>query len=238
MHSALSYRVSLDVFEGPFSLLLQLLDEKKLRIDAISLAQVTDQYLETIRSHCIDPDEIASFLSVASSLILKKSRLLIPEQVDDILDDVSLEARLMLYREFSQSAKKILSIIRKHSTAYQANGTFTLQTKERMAPKNMTEESLSDAFFEVMRRNFYLSRPSQAYLKNHVSLIEKVTMLKDSLLKRHSLLFSEFTRASSREEVILYFLALMEMMKMPLFHVSQRANFQEISLNYDHRKKL
>ena len=100
------YHVKLEQFEGPFSLLVQLIDEKKLSINEISLSNVTEQYLGHLESiEESHPAELADFLVVASKLLLIKSRTLLPdleveeEEGESLVTDADLHVVLHVLQE-------------------------------------------------------------------------------------------------------------------------------------------
>ena len=105
------YYIKTEKFEGPFALLLDLIEKEKLRVSDLSLAQVADQYLEHIRGNeGIDLANLAEFLSVASKLILIKSRALLPvlefteEEEEEIKD---LARQLEEYKKFKEASQAI-----------------------------------------------------------------------------------------------------------------------------------
>lgn len=115
----MAYRVKTAGFEGPFDLLLQLVSRQKLDVNAVSICEVTDQYLEHVeRMRELDLDVASDFLLVAATLLEIKAASLIPtgEQVlvGDELDDLSPEdareilvARLLAYKQFKNLALEL-----------------------------------------------------------------------------------------------------------------------------------
>jgi segregation and condensation protein A len=106
-----AFHVHLEVFEGPFDLLLSLIARKQLDVTLVALAQVTDEFLAHIRGHGSDWDQASSFLVIAATLLdLKVARLLPTAEVEDEEDLALLEARdllfarLLQYRAFKQLA--------------------------------------------------------------------------------------------------------------------------------------
>ena len=111
-----SYQVILPVFEGPLDLLLHLIEREELDITEVSLAQVTNQYLDYIaRLSERDPDSLADFLVVAAKLLLIKSRVLLPRppaaaatEEEDVGDD--LVRQLIEYKKFKEAARWLKEI--------------------------------------------------------------------------------------------------------------------------------
>ncbi len=118
------YKVKLEQFEGPLDLLLELIEKEKLDITNLSLTKVADEYLSYIEDReNITLDSLASFLSVASRLILIKSRALLPllkfseEEEEEIKD---LEYQLAEYKKFKDLSKKIGNIAGSSRTSFLA----------------------------------------------------------------------------------------------------------------------
>src|SRR3989338_5944844 len=97
------YQLTLNNFSGPLGLLLNLVEEKKLSINEVSLAQVADQYIAYIKSApALSKEELAQFIVVAATLILIKSRSLLPSLAisEEETDIKELETRLATYKFF------------------------------------------------------------------------------------------------------------------------------------------
>ena len=111
----MSYRVKIDSFEGPFDLLLQLVNDKKVDIGSVSITEIIDQYLEQV-SHMqqVDLDVATDFLLVAASLLKIKTDMLLrlePDEIDEEIEDLSpseakelLINRLLVYKQFKDAS--------------------------------------------------------------------------------------------------------------------------------------
>ena len=106
-------KVVLEQFEGPLDLLLKLIEKDKLVITEISLAHITNQYLNYIEeSKELIPEEVADFLLIASKLIYLKSKHLLPDfNLEDEDDASSLEEQLKIYRQYYDAAQNINQIL-------------------------------------------------------------------------------------------------------------------------------
>src|ERR1035437_5071640 len=106
-----TYQIKTNAFEGPFGLLLRLVEERKLFINEISLAQVTEDYLKYINGlETITPAEISSFIVVAATLILIKSKSLLPNlnlSSEEESDIRNLEERLRLYELYTRLSENL-----------------------------------------------------------------------------------------------------------------------------------
>src|SRR5262245_1181711 len=105
-----TYTIRLPDFEGPLDLLLHLIEREELDVTRLSLAQVTDQYMQYLASmQRADAEQISEFLVVAAKLLLIKSRLLLPQEPipgDEVVEDVGdeLTRQLLEYRRYKQVA--------------------------------------------------------------------------------------------------------------------------------------
>ena len=102
-----NYTVTVPVFEGPLDLLLQLIEHSELDITLVSLAMVTDQYLDYIHQlKNIEAEEISAFLVIASKLIQLKSEALLPRpptfEIDNDDQGISLIQQLIIYKQFKE----------------------------------------------------------------------------------------------------------------------------------------
>lgn len=231
------YNVKIKQFEGPFDLLLELIDKKKLPVNEVSLAEVADQYLNHLKSLPDFPtNEVASFIVIASTLVLIKSRSLMPslslsqEEETEIKD---LEERLRLYKIYKALAKELEKIFGKQVIF--AREAMLLQTEAVFAEsKDLSLKNIFIAGKEMLARlpekesNF-----PETMVKKTITLEQKIEELKKRLEERISFCFSEITKNSGCEKVdlIVNFLALLELTKRGLIIVRQDKIFGEIEIN-------
>lgn len=228
-----SYTVRLPVFEGPLDLLLHLIEGRKLDITKVSLAEVTDQYLEYISQlDQLEPEKLADFLVIAAKLLLIKSRMLLPQppaEPDDEEEDVGdeLVRRLIEYRRFKSAAQQL-----------RFREEQGLRAHVRLVPPPHPERAVSlesvslDALLEAVRQAMVSETASSAdgvIAPVRISLPEKIAHL-ESLLTQHG--HFSFNRvleqATSRMEIIVTFLALLQLMKRRKVLVEQRKLFGDI----------
>ncbi|MEK9175202.1 MAG: segregation/condensation protein A, partial [Patescibacteria group bacterium] len=112
------YQLALEKFSGPLDMLLNLVEDQKLSINEISLASVAEQYISYLKSvENLSKEELSSFLIIAATLILIKSRSLIPQMQlteDENIDIQELEHRLRTYKFFKDLAIKLTSLQKEH----------------------------------------------------------------------------------------------------------------------------
>jgi segregation and condensation protein A len=228
----------LEKFEGPLSLLLGLVEREELDITEVSLVKITDQYIEYIKTlPNAGPEEIADFLVVASKLLLIKSRALLPFiNPEEEIEIEEFENQLRMYKEFLEASKKVESLIgeKKFMFAREFNRQALLSAAQVFAPpKNISAVSLAAVFGEVLES----IRPVQnnlteEKLEHSVSIEEKILSIQKSLLEKIQISFNKIINdARNKTEMIVSFLAVLELMKQRELVAAQDNLFAEIFLS-------
>ena len=224
------YRFKLEKFEGPLDLLLNLIQDEKFDISEVSLAGVTDEYLKYIENNPeISPEELADFLVIATKLLLIKSKMLLPEiQLDEEDDVSSLAKQLKIYQEYLKAMQMIQGLInQRHFWYWRARPPVSLTPK--FSPGSLTTGKLKEAFMEILKTLEKLVILPESVMAKTVSLQEKIRQIKDAIKSVATLNFNNLmSRAKSRTEVIISFLALLELVKQQEIHVHQMDNFGDI----------
>ena len=225
----------LEIFEGPLDLLLTLIRRQELEITAVSLAAVTDQYLAYMeRLQEIDPGALASFLEVAAQLVLIKSRSLLPRPQREATDDdgeedpaEALAQRLREYARFKAAAQALRERSERGLRAY-----------VRLAPPpalprqvDLGDVSLEDLLAAVREALEVQPMPSVTEVVEpmRVTLEECIAAIRRALRRRTRVPFRKLLAGcSSRIEIIMTFLALLELVKQREIAVTQETLFGEI----------
>lgn len=228
----MTYHIRLDQFEGPLDLLLSLIEKEKLDITQVSLAQVADQYVQSLRHEpVISLESLSSFLAIAARLILIKSRALLPvlkfsEDEEEAMED--LEQRLKEYRRFREAAVRLGKVFEEGQRAY-GRESFLGHFPIFYLPQKLSAAQLRSHFLEVLG-----SMPTQEILPEEelravISLEEKIIELQQSLSSRLETSFANLTQgATGRAEVIVSFLAVLEMVKQRIIRTEQAGFWQDI----------
>jgi segregation and condensation protein A len=224
------YTIKTEKFEGPLDLLLNLIEEKKLDISEISLAQVTEQYMAYLEQ-INDPAPLADFLVVAAKLLWIKSKLLLPSfELEE--EGQSLEQQLRIYKEYFDASKKINQLI------LQKNFTFTrdkliILDEEKIfnPPKWLNASRLAKVFKEVLAALEPQINLPKAVLEKTVSIQEKIKEIADLLQEKIKINFKSIVKsAKSRLDIIVTFLALLELIRQKMVTVEQSKTFAEINI--------
>ena len=235
----MSYQIKVTQFEGPLNLLLELIEKEKLDVTRLSLAEVTDQYLEYIENReNISLANLADFLSVASKLILIKSKALLPflELSDDEEEEIKdLEWQLAEYRKFREVSKKFEKMFENGRTNF-SRESFLGIGSFFYPPENVNIFDLKNAYQDVLRDIPVIEKLEEEMVKEVITLEEKINHLQGFIRKKIETSFSEIVSgASDKVDVIVSFLAMLEMVKQRILSAEQNGIFQEIKLK--HRAK-
>jgi len=228
------FTVRLEGFEGPLDLLLSLIEKRKLPINGVSLATVTDEYIAHIeRAGEFPLSQTAHFILVASTLLLIKSKSLLPSlelSADEEEDIESLQKRLLLYKQI----KEVSLHVRDH---FGAHVLFEGGAHDRMdvvfsPPQDANLGALTDAIHRVLSNLPKIELVPKAIVKKVISIEEMIGNLTERITKSIRMTFSEFSnvKKSEKVEVIVGFLAMLELVKQGIINVVQERQFADITM--------
>ncbi len=227
----------IDKFEGPLGLLLQLIEKEEMDITQISLAKIADQYIEYIKlAKNLKPEEMADFLVVAAKLLLIKSKALLPFLKGEAEEEIQeFEDQLRMYQEFLAAAKKIEALIgkKRFSFAREFNRQAILASAQVFSPpKKLTAAELGQVFGEIIKNIVPVEKLEEKSLERAVSIEEKILTIQETLLNKIKISFSHIlSGAQNKTEMIVSFLALLELIKQKDVMVMQGEMFGEIEIN-------
>lgn len=230
-----SFKVKTEIFEGPLDLLLSLIEKRKLFINDISLAKVADDYIEHLKSFEAFPiADSAHFILVASTLLLLKSKSLLPnlELSDEESQSIEdLERRLKIYQEIKRLSQGIRE---KFGTKI----LFAPESRPK-TPVFSPDENLVLANILGSIRDVLNSLPKKEFLPKAVvqkvisleEMIESLTRRVNSSLKMS---FKEFSRGNgNKTHIIVGFLAMLEMVRQGIIRVTQERPTDDIMMETD-----
>lgn len=227
------YTVRLDAFEGPLDLLMHLIEKNKLDIYDIPIAELTEQYLAYLAQFREFNMEIASsFLVMAATLLQIKSRMMLPrreEEEEEEEEDPRLELvkKLLEYRKFKQISS-VLGDMAGTQGRYVSREPLPLPV-HHLPPEHLSLNQLLRAFNSVLQVKAELAIPEALVAPETFSIQGKMEDLLSLLARQDGwVLFSEAFPTGSRTELIVTFLALLELIKLKAVTVRQRQNFAEI----------
>lgn len=225
------FNLSTESFQGPLEALLDLIEARKLSITEVTLADVTDAYLAYVEKLPEMPlGETAQFILVASTLLLIKSRTLLPaltlsEEERESVDE--LERRLARYAIVRKAAKGL----RKEWGV--APYRFAKRAPLRPPVFNPAEASVDTVRGVLQRLISLLPKVEtlvQAAVAPVLALEDVIIHLKSRLSSAFKAQFSELTKTKDRHEVIVYFLAMLELVRNGSVSVTQEKLFEDITI--------
>ncbi|MBI2021155.1 segregation/condensation protein A [Candidatus Giovannonibacteria bacterium] len=228
------YEISLEKFSGPLDLLLNLVQEEKLSINEISLAKVAEQYISYLKTlEDMPKEELASFLVVASTLILIKSRSLIPNlelSVEEKIDISELERRLKTYEFFKKLSEHIKTLNQKKRHLFGREAYLGMQSVF-FPPEGILAHDLKNILEELIITLPQKESLPEDIIEKAVSIEEKINELKSRLESALELSFQDI-RGGKKEkvEVIVSFLAVLELVKQGFLILDQKETFGNIKL--------
>lgn len=228
------HQIHLEQFEGPLDLLLQLIERDKLQITEISLAKVTDQYLDYIDStDLLASTEVADFLLIASKLIYIKSKYLLPDfNLADEEDASSLEKQLKIYRQYYEASKQINKMFNQPTLAYQRLKPYKLPDQKKfIEPKNVDKNIMADLFTQVLQRIEKVVNIPKVVMARAVSIREKIHDIKEKIKNSDKFSFKHILRnKGDKMEAIVSFLAVLELVKQREVVIHQESMFGDIDI--------
>ena len=231
--------LNLEKFQGPLGILLKLIEQEELDITEIALAKIADEFLAYVEtSEDIGPEEMADFLVMAARLLYIKSKALLPylvsaEEEEEITE---LENQLRMYKEFVEASAKISELVGAKKFLFSPviiNKNFRRPKKEQasfVAPAGITLTLIHDRFIELLERlQDKEEKLDEKHLEPKISIDERISYIRELLTKKLRFSFSKFLEsASSRTEVIVSFLAVLELAKQRELVFEQEELFSEI----------
>lgn len=231
---AAEYNIKLEGFEGPLALLLHLIEKNRIDIYDIPVAVVAEQYLAYLRDWSEYNMEVATeFLTMASTLLLIKSRMLLPKPVkieengeqEEEDPRAALVARLIEYRRYREAGDVLQQLLRDRQRLYRRPPqNFTV---ERALPQGLTIDDLLAAFaalWETVADEF------RTIAREEITVQDKMNEILDLLESFQGRM--EFRQAlkrlGSKKEVVSAFLAILELIRLRRIRVQQQEQFGPI----------
>lgn len=233
----MTYAVRLEQFEGPLELLLSLIEKEKLDITRVSLARVTDQYLEYLQGESHIPlGHLSQFLSIAARLVLLKSRALLPllvftdEEEETLVD---LEWQLREYRRFRDASMVLGKLLAQHTGSSTRERSLAAHEGFFFPPSALSAHDLEVAFTSLLGEIPLMEVLEEKEFQAVVRLEEKMNQFRTSLAGRVEASFRDMTQSiENRVELIVSFLALLQLIKERWVTVEQSHFFGDITIRH------
>lgn len=232
------FKIKTEVFEGPLDLLLSLIEKRKLFINDISLARVADDYIEYINKQENFPvASTADFILIASTLVLIKSKSLLPtldlssEEQEDIDD---LETRLKLHQRMKELSFYVSKSFGKN---IMYSKILSKNTEVVFSPdKDMSVSKIKEGIISVLHNlpKKVIAMPKKI-VEKVISLEEMMENLTERITKNLRMSFNNFSGMGKKKKVdiVVSFLAMLELVKRGAISVSQDGHFSDITIESD-----
>lgn len=228
--------VKLEKFEGPLALMLKLIEKEEMDITQISLAKIANEYVSFIRkSETIQPENMADFLVIAAKLLLIKSKALLPylypEEEEEMED---LEQRLRMYKEFLLATEKIEERLGKKKFMFPREfnrKAVMAHTTSFSPPKKLEMNDMTIVFTNLLLRFRPPEKLKEKKLEKKVSIEDKILTIQDMIKKRIKFSFNRVVDSTkNKTEIIVSFLAALELMRQRELRMDQQSLFGEIRI--------
>ena len=235
----MSYKIKLDIFEGPLDLLLFLIKKNDIDICNIPITKVTDQYLQYIEMmKMLDLEVVGEFLVMAATLLQIKSRMLLPPdpvglEQEEVDPRDELVQRLQEYRVFKEIAERL------KGKEGERQNFFVRQVDEDA--RQELENDAKEVFFEANLFDLINAfsaaiskiKEDQSYevSREEFTVEQKIHDILHALLRNSRVLLTDiFAKAHSKVEMIVFFMAILELIRLKEILVVQKRLFSDIEL--------
>ncbi|MFH1225762.1 MAG: segregation/condensation protein A [bacterium] len=234
--------IKIQLFEGPLDLLLQLIEQQELDITQVALSQVADQYLEHLRGlEERQPNELADFLVVAARLLVLKSKALLPYLIwEEEETGEDLERQLKMYQQFVAASQTIQQLIHRRRFSFFRLKPPMSEEVVFNPSKKLVKGQLAKIFAEVLDRLEPIVNLPQRALAKTISIKERIEKIRDLIFNKGVCTFEEILTgqcdplrprsAASKAEMIINFLAMLELVKQREITALQDNLFQGITI--------
>lgn len=227
-------QIKLQQFEGPLDLLLTLIEQQELDITQISLAQVTEQFLAFVKQlEQVNATALADYLTIAAKLLVIKSKAILPSlEVETIEEEgeENLTEKLVRYKQFKEAAKYFKELDSRGLQSFTRAKVFSQRIYFFPDP-TVDSSTLRTAISSVVNALKELDSLPKAKIREAISIQEKIAVLQLQLSSQIETKLSDLiSGAKNKEEVIITFLALLELIKQKMFTVDQDALFMDITI--------
>lgn len=240
--------VKLQVFEGPLDLLLHLIDKNKIDIYDIPIVEITNQYMEYIKAmEKTDLNVMSEFLLMAATLLDIKCRMLLPKEVNEEGEEEDprqeLVEQLLQYKMYKYMSYELKDRQMEGELNFYKKPSIPEEVMEYVAPvdldlllSDLTLAKLNRIFKDVMKKQVDKIDPVRSTFgqieKEEVTLPEKLDYVTEYAREHKRFSFRELLeRQASRVQLVVTFLAILELMKVGTVRIEQEEHFDDILIS-------
>jgi len=229
-----NFRIQTEAYQGPFELVLDLIEARKLLVNDLTLASITEDFIQHVRAQTEFPvEETANFIQIAATLLLIKSKSLIPDLAlseEENADVEDLKRRLAAYEKVREASRELARIFGK---------TMMLPVGKRIpepsfAPsRDLSTKALSEALARVLAARETVEELPEARVKPLVTIEEMMDRLAKRVQSALTLSFKDFAGNNKEKvEIIVSFLALLELVKQGAVAAEQYDTYGDIRISH------
>ena len=232
----MSIKIKLEVFEGPFALLYHLIEKAEIDIYDIPIAEITEQYLnylDTIKT--LDIDLASEFLIMAATLLEIKSKMLLPKiQREESTDEDPREELILKLLEYKKF-KEISSVLEEmyylnEKSIYRDSNLADSIIDSYELPDNLSIQLIAKKFEDILKNKIkYEGIEFTRVFRDNITVEDKVNFILDMFINKKEYYFNDLLmNCQDKIEIVMTFLALLELLKRKSIYVSQKKNFDKI----------
>ncbi|MFH1178671.1 MAG: ScpA family protein [bacterium] len=238
----INFSIQTEAYQGPFETVLDLIEARKLLVNDLALASITEDFIQHVRGQAEFPvEETANFIQIAATLLLIKSKSLIPDlelSEDENADVEDLKRRLAAYEKVRDAARELARIFGKNEMMPAGERI----SEPSFAPsRDLSANALAETLARVIAARKEVENLPEARVKPLVTIEEMMDRLAKRVQSAMTLSFKEFAKGTndpstslgaSRVEVIISFLALLELVKQGAVAAEQYALHGDIRISH------
>lgn len=240
------YQIRIHNFEGPFDLLFHLIEKAEVDIYDIPIAEITNQYLDYIYTlGNIDLDNTSEFIVMAATLIQIKSKMLLPKETnpfDELTADgedprAELVEKLLEYKRYKEASEFFREMESMYMDIIYKPAEIIDDIAEDKILLNTTLDDIISAFKDVVKRyqenTGHTNEDNREIIEDEFTVDDKIQDIRNIAKDKGKLKFNElFSNMGSKLELIITFLALLELIRLKEIMVYQSGIFGDIVINY------
>ena len=230
------YLINIDKFSGPLDLLLHLIKESNIDIYNINIADITDQYMKYIKSmEELNLSIASSYLIMASELMYLKSKMLLPRNQDNEIEDEEeltkeeLINRLIEYKKYKEVSSE-LKEMEEDASKYLTKLPTIIKCSDKLPENEYDINSLVNAFNNFLKRKSEDIPLNVTVTKKEYSVNKRCNSIKNILMKRRKIRFSELFNTYNKPYIIVSFLSILELLKKNEIYLIQNNIFDNIEI--------
>ncbi len=231
------YEINIETFQGPLDVLLGLISKQKVSIEEVSIAAITDQYMDYLKEmEKLDMEITSEFIVMASILLYIKSKSMLPKQAEDEEEgdpEEELRRRLIEYKIIKEAAFLLSQREGEFAGIYSKLPEEIIIDESQMELKDMTSDKLRDAFAKILAQKPYLA-PEENIMKmkrDPMTITQAMDYIQFVLVDRPNILFEEvFEKFNTKQEIVTLFIGMLELIKENIITVNQEYTYAPITV--------